>query len=45
MEDREDLGLYKDRQAALGRADYMEKSSEDEIRKEIKLKCEWGSIL
>ena len=46
VEDREDLGLYKDRKAALAcRADYMEKSSGDEIWLEIKRKCEWGSIL
>ena len=45
MEDREDLGLYTVRPAALGRADYMEKSSGDEIQLEIKRKCEWGSIL
>ena len=32
VEDKEDIGLYTDRQAALARADYMEKSSGDEIR-------------
>ena len=30
VEDREDLGLYKDRQAALGRADFIERSSEEQ---------------
>ena len=45
MEDREDLEFYKDKQAALSRAVYMEKSSGDEIRLQIKRKCEWGSIL
>ena len=42
VEHREDLGLFKDRQAALGRTDYMEKSSWDEIRLEKKRKCEGG---
>ena len=40
MVDRKNLGLYKDRQAALGRAYYMEKSSGDETQLEIKRKCE-----
>ena len=44
LEDGENPGLYKDRQAAFGRADLMKKSSGDEIRLEIKRKCEWESI-
>ena len=42
MEGKQDLGDYKDRQLVFERADYIENSSGDKIRAEIKEKCEWG---
>ena len=45
MEGKQDLGNYKDRQLVLERADYIEISSLDKMRAEIKGKCEWGAFL
>ena len=43
MERRNDLGQYGSRQTALGRADYIKGFGRgNEIRAEIKSRCEWG---
>ena len=46
VESRTDLGQYKNRQRELGRADYLNGFRKgDEIRAEIKRRCEWGGSL
>jgi len=42
VESKGDLGMYRDRQVELGRAEYIGRMSGDQIRGEIKQKCEWG---
>ena len=43
VERRNDLGQYGSRQTALGRADYIKGfGRSNEIRAEIKSRCEWG---
>ena len=43
VESRTDLGQYKNRQRELDRADYLKGFRKgDEIRAEIKRRCEWG---
>ena len=42
VEQRQDLGAYKDKQLVLARADYVKNRSGEKARKEIKKKCEWG---
>ena len=45
VEKRSNLGEYGNRQAALGRSEYVKGfGREDEIRAEIKRRCEWGII-
>ena len=42
VEQRHDLGAYKDKQLVLARADYVKNRSGEKAREEIKKKCEWG---
>ena len=43
MESRVDLGSYGEQQQELSRADYLEIfKGEDNVREEIKKRCEWG---
>ena len=43
VERRNDLGQYGSRKTALGRADYIKSFGRgNEIRAEIKSRCEWG---
>ena len=42
VEQRQDLGAYKDKQLVLARADYVKNRSGEKAREEIKKKCEWG---
>ena len=42
VEQRQDLGSYKDKQLVLARADYVKNRSGEKVREERKKKCEWG---
>ena len=41
VEQRQDLGSYKDKQLVLARAVYVKNRSGEKAREEIKKKCEW----
>ena len=44
VEGRVDLGSYREKQQQLSRAEYLKGFRKgDDVREEIKRRCEWGS--